>query len=114
MESHLQAALAFYRAKGVAVKATLVGDRPCSGNVDEEKQKALQERAEGALYRVYRQKALYGAGSTDCNMPLSLGIPSICMGCYVGDKGHTREEYVEIDSLLPGLKVVFDMILQHF
>lgn len=27
---------------------------------------------------------------------------------------HSREEYVEIDSLLPGLKFVPDIILRHF
>ena len=26
----------------------------------------------------------------------------------------TREEYIEIDSLLPGLKVAFELILHHF
>ena len=114
MENHLQAALEFYRAKGVRVTSTKVGDRPCSGFVDPEKQEALMKRAESTLYRVYQQGAAYGAGSTDCNIPLSLGIPALCMGCYVGDKSHTREEYVEIDSLLPGLQVVFNMILSHF
>jgi len=43
-----------------------------------------------------------------------MGIPAICYGCYAGGGAHTREEYVEIDSLLPGLQLAFDQILYHF
>jgi acetylornithine deacetylase/succinyl-diaminopimelate desuccinylase-like protein len=32
----------------------------------------------------------------------------------MGAGAHTREEYVEIDSLLPGLKVAAELILHHF
>ena len=52
-----------------------------------------------------------GSGSTDCNIPLSLGIPSVCVGCYRGEGAHTRSEYVEIDSLKQGYQVAFGMIL---
>ena len=51
-----------------------------------------------------------GAGSTDCNIPLSLGIPSVCVGSFRGAGAHTREEYVETDSLEEGYKVAFGMI----
>jgi acetylornithine deacetylase/succinyl-diaminopimelate desuccinylase-like protein len=43
-----------------------------------------------------------------------MGIPAICPGCVMGAGAHTREEYVEIDSLLPGLKVAAELILHHF
>ena len=43
-----------------------------------------------------------------------MGIPSICVGCYFGGGSHTREEYVEIDSLHPGTQLAFDLILYHF
>ena len=56
----------------------------------------------------------FHAGSTDCNIPLSMGIPAICVGCYKGRGAHTREEYVEIDSLLSGLKIAFELLLHHF
>ena len=54
------------------------------------------------------------SGSTDCNVPLSMGIPAICVGCYEGAGAHTREEHIRIDSLLPGLHFGCDMILHHF
>ncbi len=114
MERHLEAAVAFYRAKGITVTVTQVGDRPCSGPVDQEKMEALRARASAAIGKYYGREVRFSAGSTDCNVPLSLGIPAVCFGCYIGAGAHTREEYVEIDSLLPGLKVAFDQILYHF
>ncbi|MFR5602216.1 MAG: hypothetical protein ACLTKI_07705 [Lachnospiraceae bacterium] len=53
-------------------------------------------------------------GSTDCNIPLSMGIPSICVGCYQGAGAHTREEYVVIDSLKAGYHIAMDLILSYF
>lgn len=114
MERHLNAAVEFYRAKGVTVTVTQVGDRPCSGDVDEEKMAEMMNRANAATQRYYGQEISFGRGSTDCNIPLSMGIPAICVGCYNGAGSHTREEWVEIASLLPGLKFAFDMILYHF
>ena len=51
---------------------------------------------------------------SDCNIPLSMGIPAICIGAYAGEGAHTRGEYIEIDSLLPGAKYIYDLVLQHF
>jgi len=114
MERHLDAAIEFYRAKGVKVTVTLVGDRPCAAPVDEGKMNEMMERASAAAQRWYGHGLAFGPGSTDCNVPLSMGVPAICVGCYTGKGAHTREEYVEIDSLHPGLKFAFDLILHHF
>lgn len=114
MERHLDAAIEFYRAKGIQVTVSLVGNRPCSSEVDQVKENALMERAAAAVKNHYGYDVTYAAGSTDCNIPLSLGIPSICVGCVEGRGAHTREEYAEISSLLPGLKLAFELILHHF
>ena len=114
MERHLNAAIDFYRTKGIAVTVTLVGDRPCAAPVDETKMQDMMDRASEAARRWYGHGLTFGPGSTDCNVPLSMGVPAICVGCYTGNGAHTREEYVEIDSLLPGLRFAFDLILHHF
>lgn len=113
MDKHLMAAIEFYRAKGVQVHVTSVGDRPCGGDVDLEKHRTMMERANEASIRHYGRPHSFGRGSTDCNIPLSMGIPSICVGCYNGDRSHTRQEWVEIESLLPGLKFAADMIFNY-
>lgn len=113
MERHLNAAVEFYRAKGVEVQMELIGDRPCSGAVDPEAEQALMRRVSAAAREHYGEELTFSPGSTDCNIPLSMGIPAVTAGCYDGSGSHTREEYVEIDSLLPGLKLAFDLILGY-
>lgn len=113
MEAHLQAALAFYGAKGIKVTTTLVGDRPCGIDVDEEKHNALIRRGAEALEKYFGVTPACKSGSTDCNIPLSMGIPSIMVPCGLGAGAHTREEYIEIDSQVPGIKVAFELILHY-
>ncbi len=114
MEKHLNAAVDFYRAKGVEVDVELLGERPCSGEVDEAREEALKQRAAEAAKHHADVEMRFSEGSTDCNIPLSMGVPAICTGCYVGGGAHTREEWVRMDSLLPGLKIAFELVLYHF
>lgn len=114
MRRHLEAALDFYRAKGIQVKCTMLGDRPCGAEVDLEKHMALKERARAATKRYFDIEPEYTASSTDCNIPLSMGIPAICPGCIISAGTHTRGEYAEIDSLQPGICLAYDLILYHF
>lgn len=114
MEAHFNAAVEYYRTKGITINVSLVGDRPCASLVDPEKHQILIDRALSAVQEHYEIEARVGFGSTDCNIPLSMGIPALSIGGYIGAKAHTREEYLEIDSLHPGLKVVFDLVLYHF
>lgn len=100
-----------FRANDVQIGIEVVGDRPCGLPVDNS---PLIERAAHAVEQYYGFTPRTAPGSTDCNVPLSMGIPAICPGCILGSGAHTWEEYIEIDSLLPGLKVAFDLILHHF
>ena len=114
MEQHLTVALDFYRTKGIGVKCELIGNRPCASGIDEKGELALMERAANAVKNNFGFEATFASSSTDCNIPMSLGIPSVCVGCLIGAGMHTREEYVEISSLRPGLGLAFEMILHHF
>lgn len=114
MRKHFETAVDFYRTKGIRVTVTQVGDRPCSGDVDGLRHQILKDRALSAIRNRYQMDATLIAGSTDCNIPLSLGIPAVSLSCVKGAGAHTREEYVEADSLLPGYYVAFEMILHHF
>ena len=114
MEEHFKAAIAFYQTKGIGITVTQVGDRPCMGDIDQAKEQALMERGAKAIKNHYGYDVVYSPSSTDCNIPMSKGIPSVCVGTVMGGGAHTRGEYVEIDSLLPGLKTAAEMILYHF
>ena len=114
MDKHLAAAIEFYRAKGVNITVTLVGDRPCGGDVDPQAMEALRNRVSAINRRCFGQELSFVRGSTDCNVPLSMGIPALCLGCYSGFGAHTRQEYVQIDSLPGGAKFAFDVILSYY
>ena len=111
MQDHFDRIMEEFRADGVEIQVELVGDRPCGVEVDNS---ALAKRAARAVLEHYGCEPHFGVGSTDCNVPLSMGIPAICPGCVMGWGAHTREEYVLIDSLLPGLKVAAELIMHHF
>ena len=111
MQDHFEQIMEEFRSKGVEIQVELVGDRPCGVAVDNS---ALANRAAEAVMKHYGRMPQFGVGSTDCNVPLSMSIPAICPGCVMGWGAHTREEYVLIDSLLPGWKVAAELILHHF
>ncbi len=92
----------------------VLGERPCSGNVDQLKQRSLIQRAADAVEQHTGERPDVTSGSTDCNLPLSLGIPAICFGGYLGAGAHTREEYIELKSLPAGFKSLMAFVMSYF
>ncbi|HLI05648.1 MAG TPA: M20/M25/M40 family metallo-hydrolase [Ktedonobacteraceae bacterium] len=45
----------------------------------------------------------YGASSTDANIPISLGIPAICIGITRVEGAHTLQEFLTIPPIADGL-----------
>lgn len=113
MEEEFERIFEAHRAAGEEFEVILVGERPCGNGVDEEQQEALRAQACRLLETVTGRRIGAHSGSTDCNIPLSLGIPSVCYGTYYGDGAHTREEYVWKDSLKMGYRVAFATILKY-
>ena len=93
----------------VELEVEQLGDRPCKGEVDT-----------GELTRIVKEASeKYGytrtdeCGSTDCNIPLSMGIPAVCFGVYEGHGAHTREEWVDIESTRDGMKILAEVVLSE-
>ena len=91
------------RSADVEVIVEKIGDRPCS-NIDFAEIDKLESIIAPIIEEVTGKAPTYVSSSTDCNIPLSLGIPAICVGVYNGAGAHTREEWVEKASLVPGLE----------
>ncbi len=101
-------------AGGAEVEVELVGERPCSQGVDPARHETLIRWAEEALKTVPGQREIPRiSSSTDCNVPLSMGIPAVCFGLFDGAGAHTREEYVLPDTVLPGVRAGTEF-LSHF
>ncbi len=92
------------RSDKVKVNVTKVGDRPCS-NTDFYKIEKLKEVVVPIIEEVSGKTLKFNSGSTDCNIPLSLGVPALCVGVNMYQGMHTRQEWVEKKSLIPGAEI---------
>lgn len=116
MQEQYERIFSAHRKKGVELAVEVVGSRPgeqLSAAAAAERDRLVQ-RAADIIEQVTGKRPGTASSSTDCNIPLSLGIPSVCFGSYYGDGAHTREEYVEIDSLPLGYRVVMESVLDYF
>ncbi|MBQ3242607.1 MAG: M20/M25/M40 family metallo-hydrolase, partial [Oscillospiraceae bacterium] len=78
MDKFFQSVVEGYRNMGITVNVELLGLRPCTGNVDPAKQQDLIDRtAEVMKYYTGLETIRTGSASTDCNIPLSVGVPAV-------------------------------------
>ncbi len=96
------------------LKIEIVGDRPCMSNsmdmdaLDKITQKAIRIQSKHTKCDVELE-----SGSTDCNIPHSLGIPAVALSNCNWAEIHTREESIEKSSLETGLKITMELILDE-
>lgn len=96
-------------------RVTTVGIRPCGS---EDLDRELHEKMLSLVSDITKKHTGIApqrrSGSTDCNSAMSVGIPAVCVGCYSGGGAHTREEYLELDSIPVGMRIVAELILSCF
>lgn len=98
----------------VQIKKELLGERPCGSAVDPKASAALWERCARAVKKSTGADIIPRSASTDANVPLSLGIPALTFGLYYGEGEHSREEWLDIESLKSGLLLGLTLISEHF
>ena len=114
MEQQMYAILRENTPCDAQVELELLGVRPCAEHVDLNRQKELSSLCMDALKRYTGRMPIFASGSTDCNIPLSMGVPSACFGVYIGAGEHTREEWVRADSIPDGMKAALSVLLTWF
>lgn len=102
-----------YKGRGHVVDTELLATRPC-GIVVSEAQEKLVGRLEDCIRRQTGREPIRKSGSTDCNYPASLSIPSACIGLIRGYYPHTRQEYIELNSLEVGYRLAMDVLSYYF
>jgi acetylornithine deacetylase/succinyl-diaminopimelate desuccinylase-like protein len=96
--------------KDVEVSAEIIGQRP-AGEIDSGHplvQLALDCMREQGLQPVL------SIGSTDANIPLSRGLPAICIGLTTGGGTHTTGEYILTQPLRQGLAQLVEVVTGAF
>ena len=114
MQEMFEQVVEAFREKGFDVQVQLLGERPCSANVDANALEVLKQKAADSVLRITGQEAKFLSASTDCNIPLSLGIPSVCMGVCEASGLHTREEVLYLKSLPIGCSLCMDFLCNFF
>lgn len=95
---------------GVEVSAEVIGCRP-PGEISSEHR--LVRLARQSLEAQGIQSHLH-IGSTDANVPLSRGIPAICLGLSTGFGAHTSSEFIRTRPLAQGLAQLVALVEQVF
>lgn len=84
---------------GLEVDVELLGERP-AGEIPLDHPFV---RSAGGVLRSLGMDPIYEASSTDANIPISLGIPAVCIGISRGSGGHTVNESIEVGPIAAGL-----------
>jgi di/tripeptidase len=91
---------------GVCVNMESLGERPV-GELPQDHY--LVQLAAEVLTEQGIQPDL-NVGSTDANIPLSLGLSAICVGLTTGGGAHTLEEYINTHQLEKGLEQLVALV----
>ncbi len=94
------------RKPGVEVAQELIGQRP-AGSIPQNH--PLVRLAKRCLLEQGIRSNL-AIGSTDANIPLSRGIPAVCLGLSTGSGAHTLNEYIYTQPLAKGLRQLVSLV----
>lgn len=100
VEKQVRADIAALTKADVMFTVDVVGDRP-SGHLDPKH--PLVANALAALASVGVRGTLE-TGSTDGNVPLSQGCPTVTIGITRGGNAHRLDEYIEVGGIAQGLR----------
>lgn len=107
----IQKSNAKYDEKEIRITSSVIGERP-GGGIREDHPLVLS--AIQALLSVGETTYFLEPGSTDASMPLSMGLPAICVGLTRGAGAHSMEEFIEIPPLAQGYEALLHLIQSAF
>jgi tripeptide aminopeptidase len=107
----IQRSIAKYDEKDIRITLSVIGERP-GGGIQEDHPLVLS--AIQALLSIDETSYFLEAGSTDASVPLSMGLPAICIGLTHGSGAHSMREYIEIPPLAKGYEALLRLIQSAF
>jgi acetylornithine deacetylase/succinyl-diaminopimelate desuccinylase-like protein len=99
------------RQAGVQLEAEVIGQRP-AGAIPQDH--PLVQAAVRAHLAAGVEISSFEPGSTDANLPLSLGLPCVCLGLTTGGNSHRPDEYIETAGVERGLTVLAQVVRETF
>lgn len=92
---------------GVRLTLQVIGDRPAGRLAPEHPLVQLAVRAHNAAGV---PEVSLESGSTDANLPLSRGLPCVCVGLTHGANSHRPDEYIETREVGRGLDMLLRLV----
>ena len=96
-----------FEVKDMAINVKNIGERP-GGSLPIHH--PLLQAAKQALISIGESNIQLEIGSTDANVPLSMGLPAVCVGLTRGGGAHSMEEFIEIPPITRGYEALLKMI----
>lgn len=94
------------RRSNLHIDIQTIGDRPFGEIPEDHPLVRLAERTLKSL----GLKTARNIGSTDANIPLSLGLPAVCIGLTTGKDAHTLQERISTGPLRQGLAQLVGLV----
>ena len=113
MDQKFHTAIAHWEGRGGTFETDLLGVRPGDGPLDQTALTQFTQKSVDIIRAFTGREPDRSANSTDSNVPLSLGIVANTIGTVDGALAHTRQEWIELNSLSTGLKIVLALMLEY-
>lgn len=110
LAARVEALAASHNSAEIQIETRVIGDRPAGNMAREHPLVQLAARTLEGLGVTYS----YESGSTDANVPLSRGLPSVCLGLTRGGNSHRPDEYIETREVAKGLESVVRVVRGAF
>jgi tripeptide aminopeptidase len=97
-----------FAERDIRIEVETIGERP-GGELAEGH--ALVQAALRALQDAGETRVNLEVGSTDASIPLSLGLPGICVGLTRGGEAHSPQEFVDLEPVTRGYASIVSLAL---
>lgn len=100
-----------HQTDDVMIRLEAIGHRPGGGLPADH---PLVAAAKTAAQRAGMREPSLQTGSTDASLPLSLGLPAVCVGLTRGGDAHTHAEFIEVAPLAQGYEALLHLVESSF
>jgi tripeptide aminopeptidase len=94
--------------EGLTAQIELLGERPAGQQQETDPIVAMA----GEILRSLGHDPAFESSSTDMNIPISYGIPSVCVGITESERSHTVHEYIKISPFSQGLTLTTQLVVK--